>query len=62
MLGKAAEMEGLHRYFQANTIKNKRILSYVFLGRRIIKHREYNLSEDLLISAFSALIEESFYE
>ena len=62
MLGKAAEMEGLHRYFQANTIKNKRILSYVFLGRRIIKHREYNLSEDLLINAFSALIEESFYE
>ncbi|MFT6987324.1 MAG: hypothetical protein ACJAT7_003178, partial [Psychromonas sp.] len=30
--------------------------------RRIIHHKEYDVSEELLISAFSALIEESFYE
>lgn len=62
MLGRAAETEGLHRHFQANTTRNKRVLSYVFLGRRIMKHKEYDLPEDLLISAFAALIEESFYE
>lgn len=62
MLGLAAETEGFQRHFQANTTKRKRVLSYVFLGRRIIKHREYDISEELLISAFSALIEKSFYE
>lgn len=61
MLGRAAETEGLQRHFQANTTKRKRVLSYVFLGRRIINHREYDISEELLISAFAALIEESFY-
>lgn len=62
MIGRAAETEGFQRHFQANTTKRKRVLSYVFLGRRIIHHKEYDISEELLISAFSALIEESFYE
>jgi hypothetical protein len=62
MLGRAAETEGFQRHFQANTTKRKRVLSYAFLGRRIIHHKEYDVSEELLISAFSALIEESFYE
>lgn len=62
MLGRASETEGFHKQFQANTTKRKRVLSYAFLGRRIIHHNEYNIGEALLISAFSALIEESFYE
>ena len=62
MIGRAAEKEGFQRHFQANTTKRKRVLSYVFLGWRIIDHKEYDISEELLISAFSALIEESFYK
>lgn len=61
MIGRAAETEGFQRYFQANTTKRRRVLSYVFLGMRIISHNKYELSEEQLISAFSALIEESFY-
>ena len=35
ILGLCAENNGLHRTFQANTIKIRRVLSLVFLGKRI---------------------------
>ena len=35
--GKIAEQKKLHLQFQASSIKNKRILSFVYLGRRIIE-------------------------
>jgi hypothetical protein len=37
IIGYIAEMKNLHYQYQANSIKNKRILSFSFLGRRIIK-------------------------
>ena len=39
LLGACAEAAGQHRRYQANTVTSRRVLSYVFLGRRIAKHR-----------------------
>lgn len=60
-VGKAAEVVGYHRQFQANTVKNKRVLSYGYLALRILQHKRYNISEKMIISAMNALIHESLY-
>jgi hypothetical protein len=60
-LGKSAEMKGYHFNFQANTIKDKRVLSYTYLGRRIMQNARYQLNEEQLICAFIELIEETKY-
>ena len=60
-LGKSAEMKGYHFDFQANTIKDKRVLSYTYLGRRVMQNARYQLNEEQLICAFIELIEETKY-
>jgi hypothetical protein len=35
IIGKAAERSGLHRHYQANTIRNRTVLSTVFLGQQV---------------------------
>ena len=60
-VGKAAETEGYHRNFQANTIKHKRVLSYGFLALRVIQHNRYYLSEEMIIRAMMELIQDSLY-
>lgn len=62
MLGKAAETAGYHRQFQANTTKDRRVLSYCFLAMRIIHHAKYHITEDQLLDAFSILVEQSWEE
>ena len=37
-LGKASETLGHHRDFQANTIKHRRVLSFGYLGQRVLMH------------------------
>lgn len=37
LVGIAAERAGLHRSFQANTIRHRRVLSWVYLGREVIR-------------------------
>lgn len=37
LIGKTASQRGIHRKFQANTITHRRVLSFVFLGMRIIR-------------------------
>lgn len=59
LLGKAAEIEGYHLKFQANTVKNRRVLSYSFLAARILHHPSYCITEMQLLDAFLMLIEES---
>lgn len=44
LLGKAADQSGLSRKFQANTITHRRVLSFVFLGMRIIRKGGLTLS------------------
>lgn len=60
-VGKAAEVAGYHRQFQANTVKVKRVLSYGYLALRILQHKRYHLSDKMIISAMEALIEDSLY-
>ncbi len=38
LMGLAAEMKELQYQFQANTIRNRRVLSLIFLGRQVIEH------------------------
>lgn len=38
LLGFAAEQAQLHRRFQANTVRDKRVLSYLFLAKQILFH------------------------
>jgi len=60
-LGKAAETQGYHRQFQANTEKKRRVLSYGFLALRILQHKRYILTGAMLASAMEALIKDSVY-
>lgn len=37
MLGLAAELAGIHRTFQANSLKTRRVLSFNYLGKRLCR-------------------------
>jgi hypothetical protein len=50
LVGIAAEKAGLHRRFQANTIRHRRVLSFVYLGRELIR---VGYAETLLIPDLS---------
>lgn len=56
LVGMAAEAVGAHRAFQANTIKRRRVLSLVTLGRRVIRREPscLYLELPLLIRAAAA--------
>ncbi|MEP0495866.1 MAG: hypothetical protein ABJH28_08290, partial [Paraglaciecola sp.] len=58
-VGKAAENQGYHLHFQANTITNRRVLSYGYLGLRIIKHRRYDVLEQMILDAIKALVDDA---
>lgn len=59
MIGKAAEIQGYHRQFQANTIKTRRVLSYSFLAMRILQYPKFEFTEEQLLNSFLTLIKES---
>lgn len=42
LVGIAAEKAGLHRAFQANTTRNRRVLSFAYLGREVIRAGQTN--------------------
>jgi len=44
IIGTAADQAGLARHYQANTVKNRRVLSLHFLGRRVVKSSRVNLT------------------
>jgi hypothetical protein len=51
LLGLAAESAGLHRSFQANTVRSKRVLSFFVLGTLVAASRDPTLTpEDLAAS------------
>lgn len=52
--GMIAEKHNIHYLFQANTIKHRRVLSFFYLGRRIIKKR--------FLQKSNLLIEQNFYK
>jgi hypothetical protein len=61
-VGKAAETEGYHRDFQANSVRHKRVLSYGYLALCVLQHERYKLSEKALKAAMEALIKDSYIE
>lgn len=62
IIGKAAEKMQLSKYFQVNTIKSRRVLSYTFLAKRIIASKLFKIPIKKLISALENLIQETQYD
>lgn len=58
-VGKAAETQGYHRHFQANTITSRRVLSYGYLALRLLKHSRFYLNENMLKASIEALVEDA---
>lgn len=56
VLGKAGEQRKLQYAYQANTIRNRTVLSLFFLGCQMIKDKNVYFSEVELLMALSALI------
>lgn len=52
LIGLAAEHKGLHYDYQANTIKNRRVLSLVYLGLQIILHDPDVITKLDILNAF----------
>lgn len=46
--GKVAELRQLHRSYQANTVANRRVLSFVFLGLRVLSREPLNITPEEL--------------
>ncbi|KXI26711.1 hypothetical protein AX660_02745 [Paraglaciecola hydrolytica] len=55
LIGLTVVCAGLNRRYQANTIKNKRVLSFQFIGRRIIQDPHITLVEQHLHDAIEKL-------
>jgi hypothetical protein len=55
LLGKATEQTGQHRHYQANTVKNRVVLSTIFLGLKVIDDSRVTLRLDNLIAAMKSL-------
>ncbi|MEN3158533.1 hypothetical protein ABC502_09145 [Alkalimonas sp. NCh-2] len=56
MLGVATEMAGLHRQFQANTVRDKRVLSFNYLGMRQCKFERLRLSAAQIAAAIEQIM------
>lgn len=50
-IGRVAYLQGWQRHFQANTVRNKRVLSYVYLGRELADHPAYQITKSMLRKA-----------
>jgi hypothetical protein len=55
VIGIAGEHSGLHRRYQANTIRTRRVLSYFFLGGLLLASRNHDLSPSVLRGALAHL-------
>ena len=48
-IGFAAEQLNYHRALQANTVKSRRVLSHVYLGREVIDDARYKIDDEVII-------------
>ena len=44
LIGFQAELEKKHFHYQANSVKNKRVLSFLYLAKQIILHKPNEVS------------------
>ena len=56
ILGTAVQMSGEARYYQANTVKKRRVLSTLFLGLRVSSDRRFTLDDSQLDEAYQQLV------
>ena len=64
IVGAIVKQRGLHRRYQANSLKDKKILSYQFVGLRAVKDRYIKIKKKSIKTAFELiqkLIKEHFY-
>lgn len=54
-IGFAAEQLNYHHLLQANTVKNKRVLSHIYLGREVIDDERYKVDDDIMIWVLNEL-------
>jgi hypothetical protein len=52
LLGLATELKKLHYQFQANTTKNKRVISIIFLGLQVAHHLLTQINKNDLLNVF----------
>jgi hypothetical protein len=57
LMGKATELTGQHRHYQANTVKDRVVLSTIFIGLRVIDDPRVTLRLANLIAALNSLDE-----
>lgn len=55
LIGLTVFSAGLHRHYQANTVKNKRVLSFQYLGRRAVKDTRIKLLKQHLSDGIDKL-------
>ena len=55
LIGVAGEQRGYQYKYQANSIKHKRILSFVFLGKRMINDPYIEITTEMLANALDYL-------
>lgn len=55
LIGKAAYIKGYYKQFQANTVRNRRVLSYFYLGVEIAKHSYFSFTFKDICIALSGL-------
>jgi len=56
LLGTVAEKSGSAQAYQANTVKNRRVLSIIFLGQRVANDRRFTLDHSQLDEAYRQLV------
>lgn len=59
-IGWAAEIKKWHYQFQANTIKNRRVLSLFYLGARVI-HKKKRINQSLITLSFYQLYQSNLW-
>jgi hypothetical protein len=57
LLGKATQHTGQHRHYQANTVRNRVVLSTIFLGLKVIDDPRVSLCLADVIAAINSLHE-----
>ena len=58
LIGKATELTGQHRQYQANTVKNRTVLSTIFIGLRVIDDPRVTLRLANVVAAYQRLLNE----
>ncbi|HAS6055222.1 TPA: IS4 family transposase, partial [Vibrio vulnificus] len=60
LAGVHAQNQGWDKHFQANTVKNRNVLSTVRLGMEVLRHSGYTITREDLLAAATLLAQNLF--